>query len=200
MLPAQHLRRKRHHAWKAVEQEFPSDVLDFSKEELPHGFEHLKQDGYFFSEFDMAYPSGISEESLPHDIPDQLFDGINFCEDLWENAVFCQLKKKYDKFCQPDIAHYLKCRLKRDNAIRVRTLQYETYQMTQETEDAIKHRKELIEKKINQVQSKLAQAIKPPHRDVCEEQRHLNDLQFLEQRQYYIEKRLKDIHSTSRNL
>ncbi|KAF0971959.1 hypothetical protein FDP41_009655 [Naegleria fowleri] len=191
MLPSNHhLRRKRFHAWEYIEPEFPEDVLDFSKEELPHGFEHLRSHNYFFSEFDMAYPSGISEQSLPSDIPDQLFDGIDFCEDLWENTVLCQTKKKYDKFCQKDIANYLKCRLKRDNNIRVRTLQYETYTMTREDLPELYKRKQAIEDKIKIVENDLAKAIKPPYRDVCKEQLHLNDLQFLDLRLYYLKKAL----------
>ncbi|KAG2383609.1 hypothetical protein C9374_004280 [Naegleria lovaniensis] len=167
MLPSNHhLRRKRFHAWEYIEPEFPEGVLDFSKEELPHGFEHLRSPNYFFSEFDMAYPSGISEQSLPSDIPDQVFDGIDFCEDLWENTVLCQTKKKYDKHCQKDIAHYLKCRLKRDNNIRVRSLQYETYVMTRESEPDLLKRKQNIEDTIKTVENDLAKAIKPPHRDV----------------------------------
>ncbi|EFC48311.1 predicted protein [Naegleria gruberi] len=192
MLPSQtHLRRKRFHAWEYLEHDFPSDILDFTNEQLPSGFEYLKQDNYFFSEFDMAFPSGISDESLPNDIPDQLFDGINLCEELWENTLLCQLKKKYDKFCQKDIAAFLKCKLKRDHQIRIRAIEFETFKMTQESQSEISKRKELVDKKITQVENQLANSIKPPYRDVCQEQLHLNDLQFLELRKYYIEKSLK---------
>ncbi|KAL9656241.1 hypothetical protein ABK040_007856 [Willaertia magna] len=184
-------KRKRIHAWEYIESNLPPETKDFTNEKVPVGFEHLKQPNYFFSDFDLSYPSSISYKSFPSDLPDQLFKSINFCKDLLDDTILCQMKKKYDRHCQLEIANFLKCKFQRDIEMKVRILQYENYLLNNKlSHEEINNRKREIENQISDLEVELSKAIKPPYRDFLEEKRIINDLQFLDQRLFYIQKKM----------
>lgn len=64
----------------------------------------LRDETYVATEFDMAYsPTSLSGRVFPKDLPDQAFMDVCLCETELDVAILCQLKKRYDKYCQKEM-------------------------------------------------------------------------------------------------
>lgn len=200
MIPSDHLRRKRWKTFiyetKAYDEYDPTETSDlpdyYSSNEptSPSASPPPPPPRYMVTEFDMAYPSSISGHALPSDLPDHAFDGINLCHHLWQDMAICQLYRKYDKHCQREMLDFLKCRHRRDKAVALRALQFETWKIMQDADE--QRRMEEIRSRQHEAEQHLAQAFKEGN--VTEQRRRENDLAFLDQRMLWIEKAMRIKH------
>eukprot|EP01080_Neovahlkampfia_damariscottae_P000380 gene380-6794_t len=154
MIPSKNLRRQRKKTYEYEKEEYDFDVNDIS--DLP---DFYKND-YKFSEFDMAYPTSFTGKVLPKDLPQQSFMGINLCERDLDTALICQLKMRFDKYCQEEIKSFIRCRYRRDKAVSLRTLQYETWKVKNEDEIERNERIKDINNVKNEIENNLVYHLK----------------------------------------
>jgi len=155
-----------------------------------NGKNKIFDETYVATEFDMAYsPTSLSGRVFPKDLPDQAFMDVCLCETELDVAILCQLKKRYDKYCQKEMMTYLRCRERRDKAIELRSFQYETWKAQQETAAELEDRLKDIEDKRKMSIQRLSLAFK--ERDIARQRECENDLRFLQKRKHFIENLLK---------
>lgn len=168
MIPSKDIRRTRHKLYEYIDPLYDYDTSITS--DLPN---HIT---FPVSEFHMAFPTSITRFALPKDTPDHLFIDINICEVDLENAMLCQLKKRFDKFCQREMIQFLRCRERRDKAVIRRVLEFEKWKIKEKKEDVNLRLEEIKEKEMI-LQRKMEKVIKT--NEFLKQKEIQNDLDFL---------------------